>query len=256
MAPIMKIFLTLFIATILLTSNAVQAEERLYRIGMPCIEASGCYSPEIEAFFGELYSRMGLESKIVYLPRRRDLKYSNEGKTDASAGRVKAHLSDYPNLIPVEIPIAVEPLAAFTVKPGIKIESWADLRNLKVGIVLGSMPVGLLCKQNDINPCVTNEISKVFRLLHELKIDAVVHNLHIGRTVAKAHKIPFKTSPVLHKSYMYHLLNRKHAHLAPDLAKIIKEMHEDGTSARLLGKWSILLPEIASKVEESSSIKQ
>ncbi|WP_319469955.1 transporter substrate-binding domain-containing protein [uncultured Pseudodesulfovibrio sp.] len=228
----------------LVGSPAAWAQQGQYTIGLPCLEYQTCASSEAEAFFTEVYGRIGIVPAFAYLPRLRDLEDANDGHTDACAGRTKASYQPYENLIPVKTPVATETIVAFTLKEGLRIDSWKDISSLRVGIVRGAQLPLQLCKQKGIERYVVgNTLQQVFHMLAESRVDAVVHHLQVGLNTARSIGIPVRMSNVLYRDMVYHVLNRRHAGLAPKLARIFGEMLEDGTSARLLGKWAGMLPE-------------
>jgi len=123
------------------------------------------------------------------------------------------------------------------------VESWEDLSHLRVGVVRGSLLPVKLCKMKGIDAYEANKLEQLFHSLAESRVDAVVHHLQVGLNTAHSVGISVQMSHVLYKEMVYHVLNRKHAALAPKLAKIFTEMLDDGTSARILGKWAGVLPD-------------
>ncbi|QJB55974.1 transporter substrate-binding domain-containing protein [Pseudodesulfovibrio sp. zrk46] len=233
----------LIIVSLLLGSSAAWAQQAEYTISLPCLEQQGCRSPEIEAFFIEVYGRIGIQPQFAYMPRLRDLEEANSGRIDACAGRTKASYQPYSELIPVKTPVATETLVAFTANQDIKVNSWEDLTDLRVGVVRGAQLPVTLCKANGIDAYEANKLEQLFRSLEDSRIDAVVHHAQVGLNAANAFGIRVYLSPALHKDMVYHVLNSKHAALAPKLAMIFSEMLDDGTSARILGKWASVLPD-------------
>lgn len=242
----MKNCLHLFlIACLLFGSSTVWAQQTEYTIGLPYLELRKRASPEIEAFLIEAYGRIGIVPTFAYLPRLRDLEDANSGHIDACGGRTVASYQAYKDLIPVKMPVATETLAALTVKPDVQVDSWEDLSLLRVGVVRGALLPVTLCKMKGIDAYEANNLEQLFHLLSESRVDAVVHHLQVGLNAAHSLGIRVQMSQILHKDMVYHVLNRKHAPLAPELAKIFTEMLEDGTSARILGKWAGMLPDPA-----------
>lgn len=230
-----------FMVWLLFGSSTALAQE--YTIGLPYLELMGRRSPEVEALFLEAYGRVGIVPTFIYMPRLRDLEDANNGHIDACAGRTVASYQPYKELIPVTTPVATETIVAFTVKPHLQIKSWEDLSTLKVGVVRGAQLPVMLCKMKGIGVYEANKLEQLFHSLAEERVDAVVHHLQVGLNAAYSTGIRVQMSSILHKDMVYHVLNRKHATLGPKLAKIFMEMRDEGTSARLLGKWAGMLPD-------------
>nr|WP_321513280.1 transporter substrate-binding domain-containing protein [uncultured Pseudodesulfovibrio sp.] len=177
------------------------------------------------------------------MPRLRELEEANSGHIDACAGRTVASYLSYLELIPVKTPVATETLVAFTIKPDMQVSSWEDLTLLRVGVVRGANLPVTICKTKGIDTYEANNLEQLFHLLANSRLDAVVHHLQVGLNTADSLGISVQMSHVLHKEMVYHVLNRKHASLAPKLAKVFMDMLDEGTSTRILGKWAGMLPD-------------
>lgn len=218
-------------------------------VGVPWMLSSSVRVERIEALIQEAYRRVGREVKLVHMPMSRDIMEANEGSIDATALRVKEAVRDYPNLIPVDIPLVTESLVAFTAKKDLQINSWHDLQQVTVGIVRGMVATINKCKRNGIKPYLVNDGQQAFSMLAQGRLDVVFHSYNLGSKLAENLGITVYSSAPLSKNNYYHLLNRKHAALVPKLAKAFEDMLEDGTSARILGKWANLLPELPEKTK-------
>ena len=146
----MKFASSILLAIILVFPVTAQGQEIHYRIGMPCFVPPECTSPEIEAFFCEAYRRVGAGVEFVYLPMLRDLDDTDHGVLDGSALRTEIAIRKYRHLIAVDVPLGFYSLAAFTIKPGIRIACPEDMKGLSVGIVRGTLAPALLCELHAI----------------------------------------------------------------------------------------------------------
>lgn len=219
------------------------AQEPHYVIGTPCLDVELCESPEVEALFREAYRRINATVEFTYLPLLRDLIEANSGLIDGSLVRSKTVISEYKNLLFVETPISTNTLVAFTIAPHHPVKKWDDLRGLRVGVIRGVVLSLNLCEKHGIAPYVVNSIPQAFAMLGAGRLDALVYNLHIGTVVAKSQGLDVYVSKVRHVDMFHHALNSKHADIVPKLSQVFREMLEDGTSEKLLGKWAVALPD-------------
>lgn len=231
-----------FISVILLHS-ATFAQQKPLVIGIPCLNADQCKMVEVENLLREAYSRIGAEVEFRYLPMKRDLEEANRGLIDGSAFRSRIGLGAFPDLIPIPTPLASLSFVAFMTNPDIRVMSWSDLRGLRVGIMRGDMIGTIMTRNEGIKAHPVTSLAHGFRMLKADRLDVFVYEQIVGTLQAKALKMDnVIASPPLYRGYTYHALNDRHADLVPQLEKALKDMIEDGTSAKLFGKYLEMMP--------------
>jgi len=231
--------LLLFLWVLILPAFAGQ--QATYVIGMPCLTVPDCQSPELEAFMREAYRRIGAQVRFKYLPMLRALEEADDGTIDACMLRTRDTIGKYSGLMAVEAPVAVDTLVAFTVKKGLQVKSWEDLRQLSVGTVRGMRTPIEVSEQNGLRPHLINDAKQAFAMLEHGRLDALLVNFTYGDSIAKSLGVKAYTSPPLNTVPLHHAINRKHADIEPALSEAFKGMLEDGTAKRLLGDWSTAL---------------
>ncbi|HPE90971.1 MAG TPA: hypothetical protein PK146_01640, partial [Synergistales bacterium] len=84
----------------------------------------------------EAFSRIGLETEIVFNPTGRSLSDVNEGLADGELNRIEGMEKNFPNLVRVPEPNMVMDFVAFSKKEYI-INGWESISDLRIGIVKG-----------------------------------------------------------------------------------------------------------------------
>lgn len=222
---------------------AAASQSATYVIGMPCLTVSECRSPEVEALMREAYRRIGAQVEFKYLPQLRDIQETEDGLIDASLARTKSAIEKHSGLVVVNTPLAEEALVAFTVRKGIPSNSWEELQSLSVGVILGAVTATAQCSEHGIKPHFVKNMAQAFAMLSHARLDVVVANHKLGLFSANSLGIRVYHSQPLHSEALYHVLNRKHADIAPLLSAAFEEMRDDGTTRRLLGDWGVFLPD-------------
>lgn len=240
----MRIITTaLFFLFLSATSLPAQSQTPLV-VGAPCLDIKSCKLPEVETFFKELYSRSGLAVEVRYLPMLRDITEADAGIIDATMSRTMMATKDFPNLVRVPFPLLKFQQAAVTTKLGIHIRSWEDLKPYNVGLMRGSRTEYLMAESRMVNITLFNSWQNGFAMLQENRIDVVIASPLVAKSVSRqmGMKNVHVSEPIM-ECYTYHYINKKHATLAPRLAQSLKEMLEDGTTERLMGRFQSAAPE-------------
>lgn len=85
----------------------------------------------------EAYSRLGYKVVFDDLPGRRALEWANTGLTDGDVARIAGTGTKYPNLIRVETPVIYFKGVAFSKTIDKPVNTWDDLKGLRIGVVRG-----------------------------------------------------------------------------------------------------------------------
>lgn len=233
----------------LLLTPTLSGARQMLTLGLPCLDVKQCTITEAEAFINEVYSRAGYDVKIVYLPMLREISEANALSTDGTFGRTPIAVRDFPNLVQVPFPTTRNVLVAATVKQGIHVRSWADLRQFRVGLIRGSRTPLLLAQQHGLYITLFNQYKSGLSMLRENRLDVIIDNAEILKNMTAAHDMQVHLSEPLYTTYGYLYFHKKHKALTPKFARILKEMLENGTSRTLLGKWATMLPTLPLETE-------
>jgi len=235
---------TIVIALAILVAVPVAAERQTLVVGIGCMENCVQTQPGFEAFFKELYSRAGLDVKFKYIPMLRDITEANDLTIDATFARTPVAVRDYPNLDQVPFPLVRYSLVAATMRPVVRATTWKDLKPLRVGLIRGNRTTLLLLEEHIINFTLFNHYENGLAMLREGRFDVIVDDAMVLSQMADSLGYTnVSYSEPLATGFYYHYVNRVHQRLVPRLARSMRKMLEDGTSARLLGPWAVMLPD-------------
>ena len=192
------------------------------------------YQPGTEMFLPlikAVYAEMGIAVSLEILPSERSLQEANSGTYDAELGRVGGMLAGYPNLMYTSEPIMVIDLIAMAKKgSAVTISSAADLNKYKIGIIRGSkLPESFVAAKGLTAESVPDPAS-LLKMLEAGRLDIALIPSNILASFASVAQV----GPKLMSVPSYHILNKKHAALAPKFDAILKAMKADGRFAKLL----------------------
>jgi len=182
----------------------------------------------------EAFRRIGVSVRLMRLPSERALRNANEGIDDGSYVRIAGLTNQYPDLVMVAEPMSEFPFTAFTRDAGLKVRTWADLRNRRVASVIGWKLVERNLKGVTELKGVHNE-QALFALLDKGRTEVVIAGRFTGQEIIRAHGYQGMRAilPPLATPPMYIYLNKKHADLAPRLTEALRQMKREGVLARL-----------------------
>jgi len=221
----------------LLVFNEAHASEIKGRI----IVVSGIVNEQTHAMAKEVlhegYRRIGYDIRIKFFPGRRSLESANMGHTDGDIARIAGTEKKFTNLIPVATPIIYFQGAAFTKSVTRKINSWRDLKGLRIGIIRGIRYSTIGTK--GLNPFFAEDMTHLFKLLDDDRIQVAIAVLNAGKV--EIHK-KFNNSGIhvagtpLYSAPLYHFVHKKNEHLIDDLNRVLKDMARQGEIDKILNK--------------------
>lgn len=236
-----RVFLGVFLLVFLI--SAAQAQT-IYRIGMPYIDGTRHPLPAMEALLRQAYARAGAMVDFQYLPMLREVSDAQRSSIDASAGRTPIAVRGMDDLILTETPLLKTSVLAYSMQPVPDIAAWVDLKDSRIAILRGDLTSRNLLADQNITAAVVSTLNCGFEALRDERLDYfVTHSTlvvlgGISESVEDLH-----ASMPLYEGHFHHALSRDHAELAKRVSRSLRGMLEDGTSARLLGKRSRLLPD-------------
>ncbi len=187
-----------------------------------------------DRIIAEALRRLGLAYELVKVPSERALASVDRGEIDGDYVRIAGLEQNYPGLVRVDEPIAVMEFCVFVRDRNRAPGTWEELRNRRVGRVIGWKIVEQRTSGFPAVNAVRDEAS-LFALLESGRLDAVVYDLlegsrYLKRTGLGAAIFP---GPVLERRDMFLYLNRKHAALAVQLAGAFRDMRKEGLIDRI-----------------------
>ena len=192
-------------------------------------EGGGFYG----ALSRELFSRIGLDAKVIPLPSARSIINANEGIDDGVIARTPGMDKKYKNLIMVPVPVVTFKFVAYSLNKKISVNGWDSFKPYSVGYIRGwhiyekSLPTTK-------SVTVVNNAEQLFRLLMNKRTDLILFEYYRGswwnkHLNANAHLIG---SPIAEKD-MYIYMHKKHKDLVPRMAQALKDMENDGTYKKI-----------------------
>jgi polar amino acid transport system substrate-binding protein len=195
-------------------------------------DGSGLYNLLVE----EVFKRLNIEMKLVWLPAKRALTYTNDGVYDGNIARTRAVEKKFTNLIRVPEKIFDYEFMAYTKKPSITLSGWASLKPYAVGIVNGWE----LVERNLADAKLVtraNDYEQLFNLLDKGRVEVAILDRAMGSWKLKQLGLDiYPIEPPISKQPMFIYLNKKHESLVPKIARVVADMKQDGTFTAIYEK--------------------
>ncbi|QGY39462.1 transporter substrate-binding domain-containing protein [Pseudodesulfovibrio cashew] len=231
-----------FAAVFFLCASQALAGE-VHVIGMHCQVRAECKAIELENLLEDAYGRIGVAVEFVYLPGLRDLDKTNHGELDGSGLRNPIVVEKYPNIIKVPVPLFTTSLVAVTIKGNKKIHDLEDLNGLLTGVLRGDLIAISIASGSNAHLHRIDYLTTGLKMLIEGRLDV----LFAAKTMLliNMEQFPdtnFVVSKDLYEIQVYHVVNKKHAHLVPLLERSFREMIAEGLMEKYLGRAKPRLP--------------
>lgn len=234
--------LALVLCCLLLAPAAARAAD--FVVGINATEEAQV-NLEIKNLLNDAFGRLGMKARIVSLPLARSLRDASNGEVDGVAAHFKVEVAEFDNLVMVPQPMARITYGFFSNANIRPVRSWEDITGRTLGIVRGDLPPLIEALKRGIRVYELNHGDTGFRMLQAGRLDVMVYEKSYGELhVREAALDNILVSPLSLAGYTYFVLNDKHAALAPELARVFREMLRDGSYARHMGKYKTLIPEI------------
>jgi len=185
----------------------------------------------------EALRRLGVQLKIVNLPSERCLVNVNEGIDDGNFARVEGMEKTYPNLLMVPEPIADFEFVVFSKRSDLKVDGWESLNGYHIGYITGWKIVESKTAKAR-SRSAAKDYEALFKLLEIGRVDLVVFDRAEGECFVRKRGLNDISTvlPILERRNMYVYLNRRHASMASEMAKVFIEMKKDGTFREIVKK--------------------
>ena len=195
-------------------------------------EATAPLVPAMKA----VYAEIGIEPEFVLAPAERALLGTSEGSYDADLSRVEGSLGAYPKLMFTRESIKKTELLPFA-RPGsgIQVQSLADLRRYKVGLMRGSKFAESYVRKTGLAVQTAPHQASFFKMLEVGRFDvALITSTQLSSQRPLIKTVAVQVGPALATAYSYHVLNVRHAALAEKLDAALRSMKADGRLSVLL----------------------
>lgn len=176
----------------------------------------------------EAYASIGIEIEVQRYPGLRSLKTANQGLVDGELSRFKAFRYDFPNLIPVPVPVNHLSGTAFSKNDKIELRDWGSLRGYNIGITRGMK----FAEQGAAGMTIirANSHKQLFKMLDAGRVDVAINPLINGVVIINQLKLEgiHALEPTLTHIDLYHFLHKRHAALIPQITAAVQKMQASG----------------------------
>ncbi|MBV8124348.1 MAG: transporter substrate-binding domain-containing protein [Burkholderiaceae bacterium] len=177
-----------------------------------------------EAILKVAYQRIGLELVIDQMPGERAILSASRGESDGALYRIAGFEKNYPDLIPVPVPLYHVEFVVFSKRLQFPVKDWSSLANYTIGYRRGYKVVELNTRQWRSDPAATQ--AQLYRKLEIGRTDLVVDDRKSGLYALQKLGISDVRllNPPLMETQFYHFLHRKRADLVPRIQATLMEM--------------------------------
>lgn len=216
----------------LLPLHVAQATEKIVMVTpLPNTEVIGRW---VELIFIDAFQRIDLELEYKQYPPRRCGEMANAGQVAGELGRPDGYEEMFPNLVKVEEPSLSVYYAAYSTAPDIRLDGWESLKgtNYKVeylrGAARSAQELPALVKPENLSE--VNEVIQGLKKLRAGRTDVfvVVADMVDPLLATDSSYSGIHEAGIMETVHMYPYLHKKHADLAPELAKALKALKEEG----------------------------
>lgn len=211
----------IFIILILLLTLIPLGSQEI-RVG--CLNTNSIFAPLVT----QVLEEAGFQVKMQILPPERSWAYITQGQIDLEFFRVKEAPDLHPDLLVVNVPLIKTDFYAYGKKPGLKIESWDDLKNYRIGYARG-MKI-LQEKLKDLHPYEGMDNRKLAQMLTLGRIDIIVTN-SVTAGVIQAEQpglVLIPEGPPLISTHAITVLHRSREAWMPRLEQAFQRWIRDG----------------------------
>jgi polar amino acid transport system substrate-binding protein len=185
-----------------------------------------------EAILHRAYQRLGIEVSLLPMPAKRALRSANTGMTDGEAARVTSIEQEYPNLIRVDVPIRVLPMHLY-VRAGAEfsVNGWDSIPDdYVIGFRRGIKFAEYAISKHHLKSITNSDEKGLLEQLSKGLIEIVVAHPAVAEKWIEELQLQdiVRLDPPIHVSYLYHYLHKKHAHLVPEISRVLQEMERSG----------------------------
>lgn len=211
-----------------------------------------------QLLYSDAFHRLGMQFKLVSLPKDQALTNANLGIFDGDTSRVpelEGH-ADYANLIRADVIVNRSHHVAFTRNPRLKIYNWDDIKaqNLSIAYPQGQFYASQKVKTLQLPPAkimTSPNCEDLLKWVDAGRVDVYIDNL--GNCWDVRHSERFKTirvAAVLGEDINYPYFHKKHKELVPKFTEALKAALE---SPEVHAKLDLL--ERESKANVSSAVR-
>lgn len=231
---IMKFSLQLIFFLIVSVINApVYAQER-----QPFVFAtSDSATPVVNAyhqFLQRVYAEIGYAIELRRYPVKRSYIQADFDKIDGILISTDSLSKDFPNLVAVPVPLTQVDLVVFSIAEDFVVDGPDSLKDYKIGLLRGYLASEAMTRS--MHRQIVDDYKSLFTILQMGRVDVVIALRRETERFLAANPVfgPVKAlDPPLLSIPMYHFLNRRHAHLIPQLIPVMQRLIDEKVLEKL-----------------------
>lgn len=185
-----------------------------------------------ESVISEVYRRLSLPVRFETIPLARSLYMLNRGELDADLFRATAGDPQFPDTLPIRIPIATDDMVAYGVGHVLTVKGWPSLQPYRLVTVRGVKEVERLGTSYRIE--YVNLSDQAFKMVAAGRADLALFTRGAMCTPQQLGLGQIRIQePAIEKFQFYHHLHVRHAEWVPKIEAELARMQKDGSLLRL-----------------------
>ena len=176
----------------------------------------------------EAYNRIGIDLQVKFMPGKRALQASNQGKTQAELARIDGIDKKFTNLVKVPVAINAVGASVFTIDKTFDVRGWDSLKPYSIGFRRGHLFAETGTK--GMNTMPVKNVELLIDVLLAGRVDVVVTGQITGQMAIKnsgATNVR-ELTPVLQSYPLFHYVHKSQAALVPKLTEALEQMQSEG----------------------------
>lgn len=213
-----------------------------------------------ELLYTEAFKRLGYEFSYEVFPPKRASYMASMGQFDGEPARVAGYGSTFPNLIMVDESVLNLKFLAITSDPNIKISGWEDLRNTDYtieyyhGNVIIEKMLSKFAPPKRVTAIYDHALTYKKLLAGRVQIFIDLADRVTPTLASSEYKdTGLRVAGVVHETFGYPYLNKRHADLAPKLAAVLKQMKSEGLLQKFMKQAHNIVKQLPEKLKTEQS---
>ncbi|RDE19554.1 hypothetical protein DV711_11735 [Motiliproteus coralliicola] len=197
---------------------------------------------QVDLLLKEAFKRLDRQAEVEIYPEQRGLMLADGGHVDGHFLRTSSVDELYPNLIRVPVPIYRSSYYAYSLDPDLQIADWEDLKGHQVTYPAGWQVFDSRSEYYG-SAVPLHDDGQMAQLIRLQIFDVLLYeDQALSLLLEPELRQRLQRSAVLLESNLYLLLHHRHQSQIAPLAKVLRQMQQDGS-------WSTLCPECQRSLE-------
>ncbi len=220
----------LLLSLLLLGASASQAQPPNFRI------AYNTSTAPLLPLVREVYRKIGMQPEFLLLPAERAITGAERGDYDADLSRAGGSIQAYTHLMQTREPLRRTELYAYARKGSpLLIRQAEELRGHSLGLLHGAKHAEEFVRHHGLQAQRSHSAESLYAMLNAERFEiALVTSIQARADRQVLELQAQRVSGALATGYSYHVLNKKHAALAPQFDAALLALKQSGQADHLL----------------------